>query len=68
MSFYLTEKQWDRLSEILGNLGVAFLVSGVLPFIFESKTTGLSVLLYGLILFLSSIIGSILIARRTKIL
>lgn len=60
----LSKQQWQRLSEILGNLGLVFLASVVLPYILEEPK--LLTIISGLILVAISWVGSIIVAGKLK--
>lgn len=47
MKISLTESQWERISEILGNLGLLVLASLVLPFILGNSDA--SKLIWGIV-------------------
>jgi len=59
----ITKNKWHRISEILGNLGILFLGSTLIPAIFELNNIAPLNLFYGLILSSSCIMLSILLER-----
>lgn len=60
----LTKKQWERLSEILGNLGLVFFASVVLPYILEQPK--LPNVISGLVLAVGCWIASILLSNKSR--
>jgi len=57
-----TEKQIDRLSEILGNLGLLFFASIVIPALINSSNYSSGVLTSGIIATITCIFSSIFLA------
>lgn len=59
---HLTEKQIDRMSEILGNLGLLFFASTVIPSFINSSNYNFGVLISGVIVTIMCIFSSIVLA------
>jgi hypothetical protein len=64
MRIKLTKSQWERFSEIVGNMGLLYFGATFIPAIFDIHKVEINMFIYGLILSISSIILSILLARN----
>lgn len=60
----LTKNQWSRLADILGNLGLVFFASVVLPYILDKPETW--IVIWGSILTIISWYGSMAAEKRAK--
>ena len=63
MKFRLNKRQLERVSEILGNLGLLFLASFVLPVFTNSEPVELGTMFSGLILSAGCLVESIAILK-----
>lgn len=59
----LNEAQIDRLSEVLGNLGLVFVASWVLPSLFGQATISVVELFLGTIASIFCVIGSLAVLK-----
>ncbi len=62
-SLRLNQLQLDRLSEILGNLGLVFFASLVLPVFQGSYSINLGILISGVISAAGCVIGSLILLK-----
>lgn len=62
LKIVLTKNQWERISEVLGNLGLLTIASLILPFVFENLNV--AKIIWGIVLTAVFWYISIIIAKK----